>query len=57
MSASENQYTFDRVVRMALTAGVAVAVFALIRHLSDVLIPFAAAVVLAYLINPLVGVF
>ena len=34
-----------------------VGVFFLIRHLSNVLLPFAAAVVLAYLINPLVTVF
>jgi len=55
---NENQrYTFDRVVRMVLSALALAAAFALLRYLSDVLLPFAAAVVLAYLINPLVNVF
>lgn len=49
-------YTFDRVVRIVLSAATIIAVFALLRYLSDVLIPFAAAVVLAYLLNPLVTV-
>ncbi len=51
------RYTFDRVVRMTLTAAGAVALFMLIRYLSDVLVPFAAAAVLAYLLNPLVNAF
>lgn len=50
-----SRYTFDRVVRMTLSAATAVAVIALLRYLSDVLIPFAAAIVLAYLLNPTVG--
>lgn len=54
MTDDNKQYTFDRVVRMLLTLAVLVGVFALIRHLSDVLLPFVAAVVLAYLLNPLV---
>lgn len=40
---------------MTLSAVTLVAVIALLRYLSDVLIPFAAAVVLAYLLNPTVG--
>ncbi|RJP33159.1 MAG: AI-2E family transporter [Phycisphaerales bacterium] len=51
------RYTFDRVVRMTLTAAAAVALFTLLRYLSDVLVPFAAAAVLAYLLNPLVNAF
>ncbi len=51
------RYTFDRVVRMVLSALVLIGVFALLRYLSDVLLPFAAAVVLAYLLNPLVLAF
>ncbi|MGB0715887.1 MAG: AI-2E family transporter [Phycisphaerae bacterium] len=51
------RYTFDRVVRMILSALVLAGIFALLRYLADVLIPFAAAVILAYLINPLVNVF
>ena len=54
MLDSTKPYTFDRVVRMVLTAMVLVAVFSLLRYLSDVLLPFAAAVVLAYFLNPLV---
>ncbi len=51
------RYTFDRVVRMVLTGVVLIAVLALLRYLSDVLLPFAAAVVLAYLLNPVVSAF
>ncbi|MBN2559896.1 MAG: AI-2E family transporter [Phycisphaerae bacterium] len=54
MSNNDTEYTFDRVVRVLLTACAIVAVFALLRYLADVLIPFAAAVVLAYLLNPVV---
>lgn len=54
MLDSAKPYTFDRVVRMVLTTVGLVAVFALLRYLSDVLVPFAAAVVLAYFLNPLV---
>jgi predicted PurR-regulated permease PerM len=52
---NQNQrYTFDRVVRLVLSAITLAVVFGLLRYLSDVLLPFAAAVVLAYLLNPLV---
>ena len=47
-------YTFDRVVRIALTAGLLCGLVWLLGYLSDVLIPFAVALLLAYLINPLV---
>ncbi len=57
MAHEKPQYTFDRVVRMVLSTAALVAVFLLLRFLSDVLIPFAAAVVLAYLLNPLVTLF
>ncbi len=57
MTTYETRYTFDRVVRMVLgAAGIAI-VLGLLRYLSDVLLPFAAAVILAYLLNPLVTVF
>lgn len=55
MTENQSPYTFDRVVRMLLTLVVLVGVFALLRHLSDVLLPFVAAVVLAYLLNPIVN--
>jgi len=57
MSDKSKPYTFDRVVRMVLTASAVVVVILLLRYLSDVLLPFAAAVVLAYLFNPIVSWF
>lgn len=54
MGEPTTRYTFDRVVRMVLTALGAVTCFLLVRYLADVLIPFAAAAVLAYVLNPLV---
>jgi predicted PurR-regulated permease PerM len=53
----DKRYTFDRVVRMVLSAVTIAIVILLLRYLSDVLLPFAAAVVLAYLLNPLVNLF
>lgn len=50
----EARYTFDRVVRLTLSVAALAGIFFLAKYLSDVLIPFAAAVVLAYLLNPLV---
>ncbi len=55
MFDSSQPYTFDRVVRMLLTAALLVGLFYLLRYLSDVLVPFAAAAVLAYFLNPLVA--
>jgi len=57
MPESANRYTFDRVVRMVISAVILIGVLALLRHLADVLIPFAAALVLAYVLNPLVAAF
>ncbi len=57
MIPSDKRYTFDRVVRMVLSAATILAVVLLLRYLSDVLVPFAAAVILAYLLNPIVNVF
>ncbi len=50
----ERPYTFDRVVRMALMAGLLWGLVSILSYLSDVLIPFAVALLMAYLINPLV---
>ncbi|MYJ00431.1 MAG: AI-2E family transporter, partial [Gemmatimonadetes bacterium] len=50
---SESPFTFDRVVRIAIAVGVIWLLITLIAYLSDVLIPFAVALLLAYLINPL----
>jgi predicted PurR-regulated permease PerM len=52
---STRRFTFDRVVRLVITGIILAAVFALVDYLSNVLIPFAAAVLLAYLLNPLVA--
>jgi len=57
MTTHETRYTFDRVVRMVLGVAGIVIVLGLLRYLSDVLLPFAAAVILAYLLNPLVTIF
>jgi predicted PurR-regulated permease PerM len=48
-------YTVDRIVRLAITAVLLWGLIWLIGYLSDVLIPFAVAMLLAYLLNPLVG--
>jgi len=47
-------YTFDRVIRIGITVGLLWGFIWLLEYLSDVLIPFAVALLLAYLINPLV---
>lgn len=47
-------YTFDRVIRLVFAAGLLGALIWLLGYLSDVLIPFVAALLLAYLVNPLV---
>ncbi len=52
--APETKYNFDRVARLVISTLVAVGLFLLLRFLSDVLLPFAAAVLLAYLLNPVV---
>ncbi len=54
MFAEKGTYTFDRVVRLAITAGLLTGMIWLLGLLSDVLIPFVVALLLAYLINPLV---
>jgi predicted PurR-regulated permease PerM len=52
---TEKPFTFDRVSRILITAGVIAAAVWLLGYLSDVLIPFAVAFLLAYLMNPLVS--
>ncbi|OWY21281.1 AI-2E family transporter [Sphingobacteriales bacterium UPWRP_1] len=47
-------YTFDRFVRLLLFLALLYGVFRILNYLSDVLIPFAVALILAYLLNPLV---
>ncbi|MEW5721869.1 MAG: AI-2E family transporter [Thermodesulfobacteriota bacterium] len=50
----DRPYTFDRVFRLAVAAALIWGLVYVIGYLSDVLIPFAVALLLAYLINPLV---
>jgi predicted PurR-regulated permease PerM len=50
----QKPYTFDRIVRILISAGILAGVIWLTRYLSDVLIPFAVALLLAYLTNPLI---
>lgn len=56
MNGQPQPYTFDRVVRLVLSVSALVALLLVLRYLSDVLLPFAAAIILAYLLNPLVTV-
>jgi len=53
--AEPKSLTFDRVVRILLSLGILAGVIWLAGYLSDVLIPFAVALLLAYLTNPLVN--
>ncbi|MCO6439264.1 MAG: AI-2E family transporter [Phycisphaerae bacterium] len=57
MTSESKPYTFDRVVRLVISGLVLAGLFFLLRYLSDVLIPFALAVILAYLLNPVVNLF
>ncbi|MCP4666081.1 MAG: AI-2E family transporter, partial [Deltaproteobacteria bacterium] len=54
MFSQDKPFTFDRVVRLGMTAGLLWGLIWLMGFLSDVLIPFAVALLLAYLINPVV---
>ncbi len=47
-------YTFDRVVRMVLSLAILVGLYFLLLRLSSVLVPFFLAILIAYLLNPLV---
>ena len=51
---NDKPFTFDRVMRILIGIGVLAGLIWLLGYLSDVLIPFAVAFLLAYLINPLV---
>jgi len=54
MILDNTPYSFDRVVRMALAAGLIWGIIMTLGYLSDVLIPFAVALLLAYIMNPAV---
>ena len=52
MITKDRSFTFDRVVRLALFAGLAWCLVLLLDYLSDVLLPFITGLVLAYFLNP-----
>lgn len=54
MFINNQLYSFDRVVRMALAAALVWGLIKTLGYLSDVLIPFAVALLLAYILNPAV---
>jgi len=54
IAEQQGRYTFDRMTQIVFSLACAAALLWLVRYLADVLLPFAAAVVLAYLLNPLV---
>lgn len=51
----DNQYTFDRFVRLLITVAVIVGLYFLTNRLSGVLLPFIVAWFLAYMLEPLVS--
>jgi predicted PurR-regulated permease PerM len=50
----DKPFTFDRIIRIFIVLVLIFCLIMLIRYLSDVLIPFAIAVVLAYIFDPVV---
>ncbi len=57
MLDSSKPFTFDRVVRISIAVIVIVALLLIIGVLKSVLIPFAVALLIAYLLNPIVDFF
>lgn len=55
MILDDRPYTFDRVARLAFIVALVWGAVLVLDYLSDVLVPFAAALLLAYLLNPLVN--
>lgn len=54
MAYVRKEFTFDRVVRLGIGLAVCGAVLWLLNYLKGVLLPFAVACLLAYMMNPLV---
>ncbi len=57
MADHPQRYDFDRVFRLVLTTGTILGGLWLLNYLSGVILPFAVAVLLAYLLNPVVNAF
>lgn len=54
MELSSRPYTFDRVVRIVIGVVIVVGLLWLLNRLSDVLLPFCVACLVAYMLEPLV---
>lgn len=54
---SSKEYTFDRVVRLLISLSIVLLFLWLVQKLSNVLLPFLAAWLLAYLLQPIVRFF
>ena len=52
MIPNDRSFTFDRVVQLALFAGLAWGLVLLLAYLSDVLLPFVTGLVVAYFLDP-----
>lgn len=57
MSNTNKPYTFDRVARIIVTVVSIIGVFYLLNLLKGALLPFLVAMLLAYLLNPIVNFF
>lgn len=55
--SDERPYTLDRIVRSLILVGTLLGIIWMLNYLSAVLIPFAIALLIAYLLNPLVRFF
>lgn len=54
---STKPFTFDRVIRLIIGLSVLVLIFLLVKRLSNVLLPFMIAWLLAYMLDPVVRFF
>lgn len=54
---AEKPYTFDRVIRIIISLTVVVGLYFLLNKLSPVLLPFLVALLIAYLLQPIVHFF
>ncbi len=55
MTISQHPYTFDRVIRILFTLAIIIAAFWLLNKLSNALLPFFVACLLAYIFEPFVA--
>jgi len=50
-------FTFDRTIRIVISLIIIYVIIRFVSYISDVLIPFAIAIIIAYLLNPIVNWF